>query len=690
MRPSRWLSMLLALVVCEALHAQGWWDTRWKRRRAVTVKRRRAGFSDWALARFILNSECAPDGRDIRVIDETGLETPSQVIWARSNGFCEVAFKTRPRVQRYYVYWGNSAAAAPRYEEKPKVGLVMETRERPRGGCNSWADYRRLLAGSRIVYGRTVVGNIFHGFNPFGPSESYMTVYRGWLYAPSNGVYRIATNSDDSSFVFVDGKMVVQWPGGHGPTAAYGEHNAKVELKRGLHRIEYYHETSGGGQACVLGWWKPGDKIVSLVGHEYFPGFLETTVGRLQERGKRIVAEMKAKPVSEAKLYGGHLLIEVRFTGIANGASNKASFHWDFGDGLTSGEKNPSHIFLTPGVYTVTLTVTEGGHKSVARLRHYMGFLFFHREPADKNRRYARLLRSYDFARVKTTGLLAALTFADLCEDDDLRLAVLRVLIGRKDDLSEQRYLSALRDAGRLLIEHAPAAATARVCFERMLKTTKKPWWTAQGELGLADVKFILERKLDEALKTYRDMVERYRERSPGYAKTAQIRTGDVLRAQGKYRQAMEAYVAAKKMSALYHQQDERTRRGRLVLEAYNYTERRLYKEALKRLEDWEWQIPEDKLTSEYSIMRARVLFRLGRKKAAEHELADFVAVNSSKDCPSPSNHLPEALYALAVVRADRGDADGAESLLERLLREHPDAEETLKKARKLLERLGG
>ncbi|MCD6504158.1 PKD domain-containing protein [Candidatus Bathyarchaeota archaeon] len=35
------------------------------------------------------------------------------------------------------------------------------------------------------------------------------------------------------------------------------------------------------------------------------------------------------------------------------------AWYWDFGDGANSTEKNPVHIYMTPGEYTVTLTVTD-------------------------------------------------------------------------------------------------------------------------------------------------------------------------------------------------------------------------------------------------------------------------------------------------------------------------------------------
>ena len=49
----------------------------------------------------------------------------------------------------------------------------------------------------------------------------------------------------------------------------------------------------------------------------------------------------------------------VSFTNNSQIISQQASVLWDFGDGYTSSEWNPTHKFLTPGVYTVTLTIHD-------------------------------------------------------------------------------------------------------------------------------------------------------------------------------------------------------------------------------------------------------------------------------------------------------------------------------------------
>jgi len=44
-----------------------------------------------------------------------------------------------------------------------------------------------------------------------------------------------------------------------------------------------------------------------------------------------------------------------------NSSTNASNFQWNFGDGTTSNQQNPTHIFTTAGTYHVTLTVTSCG-----------------------------------------------------------------------------------------------------------------------------------------------------------------------------------------------------------------------------------------------------------------------------------------------------------------------------------------
>lgn len=49
----------------------------------------------------------------------------------------------------------------------------------------------------------------------------------------------------------------------------------------------------------------------------------------------------------------------INFTGVADAGEPPYSYHWDFGDGDTSDEQRPTHVFDEAGTYNVTLTVTD-------------------------------------------------------------------------------------------------------------------------------------------------------------------------------------------------------------------------------------------------------------------------------------------------------------------------------------------
>ncbi len=53
----------------------------------------------------------------------------------------------------------------------------------------------------------------------------------------------------------------------------------------------------------------------------------------------------------------------VQFHGSASGGTEPYTWSWNFGDGGTSTEKNPTHVYSNAGIYTVTLTVQDANGK---------------------------------------------------------------------------------------------------------------------------------------------------------------------------------------------------------------------------------------------------------------------------------------------------------------------------------------
>jgi PKD repeat protein len=65
--------------------------------------------------------------------------------------------------------------------------------------------------------------------------------------------------------------------------------------------------------------------------------------------GKNPVADFSASPTS------GTAPLKVKFTD--QSTENPATWQWDFGDGQTSIDQNPTHTYVTDDTYTVKLTV---------------------------------------------------------------------------------------------------------------------------------------------------------------------------------------------------------------------------------------------------------------------------------------------------------------------------------------------
>lgn len=69
-------------------------------------------------------------------------------------------------------------------------------------------------------------------------------------------------------------------------------------------------------------------------------------------------------------VYGGMHPLTVNFTDLTQGTP--LVWLWTFGDGSTSALKNPTKIYTIPGIYTVSLTVTNGAGSSFKTVTNYV------------------------------------------------------------------------------------------------------------------------------------------------------------------------------------------------------------------------------------------------------------------------------------------------------------------------------
>jgi DNA-binding beta-propeller fold protein YncE len=97
--------------------------------------------------------------------------------------------------------------------------------------------------------------------------EPFSILWRGKLAIPTAGVYTIGTRSDDGSFVFIDGQLVVDNGGSHGAEDRSGQ----ITLAQGFHDIEVRYNELGGSREMQL-WWQPPGQGRAIIDSAYlFP-----------------------------------------------------------------------------------------------------------------------------------------------------------------------------------------------------------------------------------------------------------------------------------------------------------------------------------------------------------------------------------------------------------------------------------
>jgi len=427
------LGPLLVLIVAGSLSAADDWHLAgWSVRAVVDIPQPVANPSlDTAAVKLHCQGRAKPDGSDYRVLNAAGKPLPFQLTHHDPDHYCLISFQAaKPAAaEKFYVYFGNPQATRaaqqvvavpqpgsgpPRAAWIPRAGLVLQTMQRPAGdNPKTLEDLQKLMAASPQKYGARYQTRISDGHNSFGPSDNFISAYRGWIRIPRDGTYKFCTASNEASFSFLDGKKLVHWPGRHtSERGMRGEKNETVELKTGLHFLEYYHEETTLKQVAFLGWSPPGSETghfaaipeaVYTTPHRARVTSYESTSGPLPHFEPDILDSIWP----ETRHTGQYT--RVRFqVGQPTGLPDQTSYRWDFGDGHTLAGETVEHVYLSLGNYDVRLTATGPGGSSTAKwpleiyeIQHVTAEIKQGR-PAD----YAALASKYDTAKLDADNLM--------------------------------------------------------------------------------------------------------------------------------------------------------------------------------------------------------------------------------------------------------------------------------------------
>ena len=119
------------------------------------------------------------------------------------------------------------------------------------------------------LFGSGYLNQINGTGNPYGSDEHYLTVFEGYIYLPTTGVYAFGVDGDDAIEVYLDDTLITGWYGGHG-RASQARNVVNVFAQTGWHKLKYHHQERTGGDSYYLYWKQPNGSLEMVPSTQLF------------------------------------------------------------------------------------------------------------------------------------------------------------------------------------------------------------------------------------------------------------------------------------------------------------------------------------------------------------------------------------------------------------------------------------
>ncbi len=678
---------------------------------------------------FFHHGEINPPGTNVLVVAANNQPVATRILQVGPGDYCRLAFQIIERQTRYEVLYGGEEPPRGVPPWNNRDGLLLETREYKHCNPNNLDAVREAFESAKPI-GSGYVDGVHHSNNPYTlKAEPFLSHYSGFLNIDASGIYGFLTSSQDASFLLVDDKLVIAAPGLHGPKHhALRGSRKDIRLESGSHKFNYYHLAAGPDAIMAAAW------EINPPEEKPKPTAIPPSVFRAERIGTAsadavTLRTLKSVPDFLVAVVGdvplpdnSEPLIGVSFQNISpQNLLAVGNARWDFGDGQSSNELNPNHVYLRPGLYEVTLTIRRLGRDLAMANRIYIDRPLLTRRDEKKFHKlddYLPVLEGYDPKSLDT---------ASLCQLVEAYLAKAAALENPdpKEESKEEEPAAAapakpeppstgrrrppaepepVVETPRTYIEKAVAAGqtvfldadSKAIGDDELLKLARTIAPMARDRLARSEAAFQMWEGASRKVGSPEGKAECFVEaadiaindllkpaamkpvleaatRNLGDANTGKLGArlaciwGDFHAATGDGSAAREAYLKAEQIATQQGKYTERTAwRGAHSRSVEAFLRNKEHHRAIEQIRKWQAEFPTERIDGYLTLMYARYWAELEKWNQAIAQVEQLQAANSD------SPYVDQALLLAAQCEMKRQQPDRAIATLQSLLTEYP------------------
>jgi tetratricopeptide (TPR) repeat protein len=611
-----------------------------------------------------------PDAGGYSLTDAAGRAVPVAVVYQAPELNTILLARGLEPEQTYYLYIG----AKPGLSWVPKTSVLFETRRSnaPRGEV--YASFGALESAWNAAAGQSggarFAGQIYSGENPFGDQTQFLSHFSAYL-APAPAEMEIFSNSSDSSFVLVNGQYFTDWTGNASANATDKSlRSKKLPASSEPVKVDYY-QFKGSGDAppnMTLGWRKPGGHLALVPGN----AFLHAGGAAVERYEAQDGGPVPAPVIEKVSYIGyGNAFLYLLRCRLAPTDLQGADVEWRFNDGaVLAGPDITRVISGFPGTQHLTVSARRGdagGLQVVRRLGFYgtpppeaAGGEEEGPEAAKGHARYVALLMELDPSKLDPSMLAAALPLLLHSGTDAEIAAYADAWLALKPALSDPLWLPAFSARIRSIAQANPQAALAEITAHNAARQL----YGQQLDLLELEIRVFAVHAMAELPRVQQLAFSL----GPEAGKLGEIRVGDLYRLNGNVDQAIVHYQAAQPPDHSNGRQlPAEDQANAMTVE--DLLENGTREETAAKLDAWELAHPMAKFTTNFLVLRARLLELDGRWREALSELDAF-----------PASH-PDSPYEIDVdfyrarALSELGRKDEARKIWRDIARQYPKSE---------------